>query len=147
MKRFPELKSLSSDHHRALVLAKKAKKAGAEPSSTELSSTELSVTDVWSEMERYYSNELEIHFKQEEDNIAPHLQRIGKADLLERLVAEHKELRSYFMAGADRTVGTLNSLGRLLEQHVRFEERELFNVVQDLFSQEELTLIEEGCRK
>ncbi len=139
MKRAPELRSLSNDHHRALVIAKMAKKANSEGGET--------VADIWREMEKYFSTELENHFRIEETYIASHLEALGETELVEKLYNEHQEIRSHFESGSTRTVTDLTDFGKLLEQHVRFEERELFGVAQELLSPDALASIEEVCSK
>ncbi|MDM8546967.1 hemerythrin domain-containing protein [Candidatus Venteria ishoeyi] len=139
MKRVPELSGLSSDHHRALVMAKKAKQAKLTGN--------LNISDIWHEMEAYYAAELENHFRIEETHIAPQLKLLGKTALIERLYNEHADISAYFNPTAEHTADTLKELGDLLEKHARFEERELFNIVQEIFSTEELASIEKACIK
>ncbi len=139
MKRAPELKVLSSDHHRALVIARKAKKTDLEKISQTFG--------LWREIEAYYKHELETHLHKEEKYLVPHLEAIQEVTLVNRLKNEHESLRRYFKPGASRTNESLSSFGDLLEKHVRFEERELFNIAQTLLSQETLTKIEEGCNE
>lgn len=132
MKRVLELRGLSNEHHRALVLAKKAKQAGSE---------ESEVMAIWQEIEDYYSAELERHFHLEETYIATPLKNIGETALVGRLYKEHQAIRSYFWPTAARTGVALNEFGVLLERHVRFEERELFHVAQELLDPESLVLL------
>ncbi len=135
MKRVKELKKLSRDHHRALVFAKRAKNACENGT----------VSEVWLEIENYYDSELEAHFREEELYIVPNLLKLGKHDLVNRLKKEHAEMRDHFNTTSSRTPDALVTFGRLLEQHVRFEERELFNVVQDIFEPDDLASIEKSC--
>lgn len=135
MKRVKELKKLSRDHHRALVFAKRAKKARENGT----------VPEVWLEIEKYYDSELEAHFRAEELHIVPNLLKLGKHDLVNQLKIEHAEIRDHFNTTSPRTPDALLTFGQLLEQHVRFEERELFNVVQDIFEPEDLAFIDQFC--
>lgn len=139
MKRASELRSLSNDHHRALVIAKRAKNANSESGKT--------TADIWQEIENYYSTELENHFRIEETYIASHLEALGETELVERLYKEHQEIRSYFGPESTRSATDLTDFGKLLEQHVRFEERELFGVAQELLSSDALASIEVVCNK
>ena len=139
MKRAPELRVLSSDHHRALVLARRAKKAGADET--------LSVGDIWSDIEKDFRTGLEPHFNIEELYIGAALEGLGKYELAEKLYAEHKALRKFFQSGCGRSSTDLQNFGKLLEEHVRFEERELFEVAQELLSSEMLYAIEKACSK
>ncbi len=139
MKRASELRSLSSDHHRALVIAKKAKNFR--------SGEALAISDIWEEIDECYSTELENHFCIEESKIGSSLEALGKISLVEQLNREHKDIRRFFEPGASRTTGDLKEFGKLLEQHVRFEERELFNVAQEMLSPEALAAVEDACSK
>lgn len=137
MKRTSELRNLSSDHHRALVIAKRAKKA--KPDSA--------FCETWLEIEQYYSRELENHLRAEEAHIVPGLEKLGKYDLVNQLNKEHKEIRNHFQPKSSRSFNALIRFGKLLEQHVRFEDRELFNVVQESFTQDMLASIKDACIK
>ncbi|MCP4235434.1 MAG: hemerythrin domain-containing protein, partial [Aestuariibacter sp.] len=134
MKRASELVGLSKDHHRALVIAKRAKTASGEMAA-----------DIWHEMETYYSTELEIHFAIEETYIAAHLEALGETELVEEFYDDHRKLRAYFEPGSTRTANDLSDFGQLLEQHVRFEERQLFRVAQELLGPDALAAIERAC--
>lgn len=98
MKRDARLQGLSSDHHRALVLAR-ALRSGTAPALDALRA------------------ELEPHFRIEEDVLLPALEAAGERALAERTRDDHTFLRSA-PAG--------EALAERLEAHVRFEERELF---------------------
>lgn len=134
MQRAKELRNLSSEHHRALVIAKKARNAAGGSSTT----------NTWLEIERLYADELERHFRTEEVYFIPALERLGMHELVSRLTREHKDLRSFFRSNPSRDTEALLRFGTLLAQHVRFEERELFNVVQESFTPQELASIEKG---
>jgi iron-sulfur cluster repair protein YtfE (RIC family) len=73
--------------------------------------------------------ELPQHFADEEALLGPCLQA-SAAQYLERLAAEHAELRAALAAlpkpPTAAPAAALGELGRRLEQHIRFEERELF---------------------
>lgn len=137
MKRAAELRSLSSDHHRALVIAKRARRSSLAPESV--------VAEAWREMEQYYECELEGHFCREEDHLVPHLESVGEMALVGQLSREHEAMRACFAAEASRTPEALSRFGDLLGRHVRFEERELFKVAQEVLSQEVLASIERAC--
>ena len=98
-------------------------------------------------IELYYSNELEKHFQIEESHIGIHLEALDKTGLTEQLYKEHKDLRDFFKPGASRSAANLAAFAKLLEQHVRFEERELFNVAQESLSPEALNTIKDASNK
>ncbi len=122
MKRAPELRALSEDHHHGLVLARKAKLAGTDPGAA--------IDATWAEVEAKFEAELEPHFQIEEELLAPPLAAIGEQALVGRLFVEHAALRACVAAGAPRTREALAGFGDLLEAHIRFEERELFETAQ-----------------
>ncbi|GGB96591.1 hypothetical protein GCM10011352_23390 [Marinobacterium zhoushanense] len=134
MKRSAELRALSSDHHRALVLAKQAKQATAE--------NEAALAKLWLEIERAYRSELEPHFAIEERYLSEPLMELGETALVERLHKEHRRLRSYFATDADHSLNALHAFGELLARHVRFEEREFFNIAESRLSTEILAAVE-----
>lgn len=137
MKRASELQALSKDHHRGLVLAKKAKRAVGEGSA--------SVYEVWAEIELRFKAELERHFQIEESLIAENLKSLGELQVVKRLYKEHDALRQFFVPGRGRTPADLQSFGELLEKHIRFEERELFEVAQNILNSDVLSKIEQAC--
>jgi len=138
MKRIPELRDLSEDHHHALVLARKARKAGGGEDG-------FSVDDVWAEVEAKFKAELEPHFQIEESRIGTILERLGETQLTQRLLDEHATLREFVIPGRDQTPAELGRFGELLEKHVRFEERELFEVAQDKLNHDELSEVARAC--
>ena len=136
MKRAPELRALSDEHHRGLVLARKAKKAGVEGGA--------SVRDVWDDVEFQFNTVLEPHFQIEETYIGSNLDAMGQAGMVERLYEEHKALRNFFLPGSGRSSTDLQNFGVLLEKHIRFEERELFEVAQNKLSADVLCDIQKA---
>ena len=126
MKRVAALRQLSDDHHQGLVLALKAKKAAAGKDA-------LSVDAIWADVTQRFSAELEPHFQIEEQFLAPALLDAGETQLIQRLEQEHAALRA-LLTSSDRSATSLEVFGRMLEQHIRFEERELFETAQRLLS-------------
>ena len=112
MKRDARLIGLSSEHHHALVLARRATR------------NELTLD----EAQRRFDEELAPHFPTEEQILLPALRSAGAVELADRTRAEHVEIRAA-LGRAD-----LAELGRLLTEHVRFEERELFPACEALLS-------------
>ncbi len=132
MKRDPRLRSLSSDHHRALVMARKMERAGA---ADRPDAPALQV------IEAFCRDELRPHFVQEEELLLPALERHGEGALVERTRREHARMLE-LSERVDRSEA-LRELGALLRQHVRFEEQELFEAAQAKLSDAELERIGE----
>lgn len=129
MKRSPQLRSLSSEHHGALVLALKARKAAASGD----------VSAFWPALRERFAAELEPHFQAEEQTLLPALEGVGESALVARTLAEHREMRECLAGPAD--AANLTRFAELLERHVRFEERELFEVAEQRLSDEEMARI------
>lgn len=119
MKRSPGLRTLSSEHHTGLVLARRATKAAANDQ----------VADTWREVAQRFEAELEPHFHQEEEMLLPALMLVGETAIVQRTLAEHAQLRALVYDGA-RNAETLGLFAELLQSHIRFEERELFSIAQ-----------------
>jgi len=119
MKRSSGLRSLSSEHHTALALARRAA----------LAIDTDNVANAWSDVVSYFETELETHFRQEETLLLPALAQAGETDLVQRTLAEHAQLRA-LVNGQTRDAETLRLFTGLLQAHVRFEERELFAIAQ-----------------
>ena len=139
MKRIPELRDLSEDHHHGLVLAQKAKQAAARGDGR-------AAAEMWVEVEMQFAAELAPHFLIEETLIAPHLEAAGESAMTRRLYDEHRALRECVQPDGGRTSADLGRFGELLESHIRFEERELFEVAQRRLSPEALIAVAEACR-
>lgn len=130
MKRVPALRDLSSEHHSGMVLVRRIRKAVASP--------DFQVAAVWADVVERFEHELEPHFQREEQGLLPVLRTTGEHALVERTLLEHKEMRdSVRKADPEK----LLRFAQLLSDHIRFEERELFEVAQRQLSAEQLTAL------
>lgn len=120
MKRHPHLRPLSREHHAALVLAKRI--AACAPERAAVESMCLDVT-------RYVGAELLAHLNEEETTLLDRLRDRHGAEV-RRIESEHAALRSLAARIAQIDPGALRRFGRLLADHVRFEEREFFALVE-----------------
>ena len=133
MKRHPALIPLSHDHHDALVVAQ-ALILGQSPAPRSDWPTDRR-TQV-NRVTAFFTHTLRSHFEVEEAHLFPtvlaHLP--GEADLVAQLLDEHDAIRSQVRElERDPTTALtvrLPALGRLLEAHVRREERVLFETMQ-----------------
>jgi len=139
MKRIPELRDLSEDHHYGLALARMARKAAAGAGG-------VAADDAWAEVATKFAAELEPHFRIEESIIVPALEHLGESRLTQRLVDEHAMLRGFLEPGRGRTAAELGDFAELLDRHIRFEEREVFEVAQRKLSRDELSRVAHACR-
>lgn len=137
MKRNTGLVPLSHDHHHALRLAVSLMKNG------ELSALAQRTLAFW-------DSDLNYHFSAEESILFPACRNhdVALDILFERMLREHTAIRAIISSlGADQYDETmLRQLGKLLESHVRFEERELFPLIEAVIPDSELNALEEKFR-
>jgi len=138
MNRVSELRDLSDDHHTALVLARACKRAGGIES-------EDAIASLWQHALATFAAHLEPHFEIEDRHLLPALEEIGEAGLAARIRADHAALRAF--QGLPPGRRALANFGRLLERHVRFEEREVFEKVQHRLPARRLADIAAACRR
>lgn len=125
MKRSPILQPLSREHHTALTLAKACERAA-------LSGDAAMVSQACQRAIRAFANELDAHFKIEEQSLLPLLTSPETQALVQRTLVEHQLLRGLLEGLRQNDVEALNNFGNYLSSHVRFEERELFPVIEGL---------------
>lgn len=122
MRRSPELTPLSHDHHQALFAAQQLKRAEDGPAARE------AFLSFWIEHGRQ-------HFRIEEEILLPGWVECDSGadrDLAARVLTDHLSIRTE-VRRLERGALSLDDLGRLgvaLERHVRFEERELFPLIE-----------------
>lgn len=137
MKRHPGLAELSREHHHELSLARGLQSSAEAPDEERLAFATAYV-------EQFFGPTAD-HFRREEEVVFPLYSRYaGATPLVERILREHmelnglaRELRAQVAAG-DAEPATLVALGSLLHDHVRVEERELFEEIQRVVPSAEL---------
>jgi hypothetical protein len=118
MNRAPELIPLSQEHHQALFVALQLRRA----TPATLDATLVALREFW-------AGGGAAHFEAEEAWFVPDLTDApGWKDAVARMLHEHTELRAR-IAVVDDVAGAVE-LGERLRDHVRFEERELFGMVE-----------------
>jgi hemerythrin-like domain-containing protein len=128
MRRHADLVQLSREHHAALKLARAMRRA-AESGSAE------AVAMGAQRVVKLFPDELEPHFRDEEENLFAWLERAGEHALVERTMRDHAQLRQLAATLAMQPdVDALARFADLLAEHVRFEERELFESAQACMS-------------
>jgi hemerythrin-like domain-containing protein len=125
MKRSTILQPLSREHHTALTLAKASERAAR-------SGDVVLVRLACQRVIHAFLNELEPHFQLEEVSLLPLLSSTATQPLAERTLADHQQLRGLLDALRQNDAGALDSFGKCLSAHVRFEERVLFPVLESL---------------
>lgn len=124
MKRNEALQPLSRDHHRALEIALKLRRA-----------TDADVETIRREFVAFWHDHGALHFRVEEDVLLPAFARHGDAAAPEvvRVLTDHVEIRRRaedLEAATPRTRQELGDLGEILNEHVRHEERVLFPLIE-----------------
>ncbi|MCB0535507.1 MAG: hemerythrin domain-containing protein [Lewinellaceae bacterium] len=135
IKRLVALRPLSREHHHGLLLCWKIKtglKNHVEPARIKRYAD-------W-----FFENHLTVHFEIEENQLFPIL---GTDNLLvQQAVFEHRRIEELFRS-TDNLPVILELMASELDHHIRFEERVLFNEIQNKASEAELQLLEEIHRE
>ncbi len=129
---------LSHQHQHALALCVRIER-GLRPGGPD--------PKVWQqEIATLFEDEIRYHFDAEEQVLFPAAEREASLrQLVDQLRIEHGSLRKSAQAAASgtMTVADLQVFAASLSAHVRKEERELFEGMQEAFSVEELTALGE----
>ncbi|WP_310494569.1 hemerythrin domain-containing protein [Dechloromonas sp.] len=125
MKRHAALLQLSREHHHALKLSRLARFASD-------SGHALAIAEAAEKIIESFPEVLEHHFETEEKDLLPALAAAGASALVERTLAEHAELRDLKRCMPEADSEILARFATLLHDHVRFEEREVFETAQRL---------------
>lgn len=133
MLRDKNLIPLSRQHQHALALCVRINRArlstGAE-------------LEAWqAEVQQHFEQEIQYHFAAEEADLFPVARQYPElAGLVDELIAEHTILRDYFGRATTRSLDqqALREFGEALSTHIRKEERQLFEGIQECLKPEEL---------
>ena len=137
MKRHEALIPLSHDHHHGLMMAQLIKKGA--PVYKDLPK---SIEDKVNYTKNFYKTDLAKHFESEEKVLFPVV--MGKDyeldKLIEEVVGEHKLIQKLVesLSVKINPEDKLDRIGILLENHIRKEERVLFEKIQAVMTEEEL---------
>lgn len=123
MKRHASLHGLSNDHHTALIVALRCRRAGAGQG-------DLSPAQAWQQALALREDQLNAHFAVEEELLVPALRELGEAQMGERLLNEHAALLACLSVDTPSADEVAN-FGQMLDDHIRFEERIVFEQTQD----------------
>ncbi len=136
MKRHEAIIPLSQDHHQALRLAVAIRKKAPN-----VRLARKSLEEKIKETEDTYQTELIPHFEHEEEILFPICKgRDEELDkLIDKVLAEHKMIKEAAenLRNGD-PVENLDKFGEMLNNHVRLEEREVFQKIQEVVPEEEL---------
>lgn len=129
IKRNKALQAVSREHHHGLLLCWKIRTGFSKG----ISEARIKKYTDW-----FYTTHLVPHFELEENYMFPIL---GNDDeLVKKALAQHKRLHRLF-AETNTISKSLSLIEEELEQHIRFEERILFNEIQKIATEEQLEII------
>ena len=131
LKRSKELAPLSREHHDGLLFAWKIKQGLANGTSVET----LCNYTRW-----FWSNHIKPHFKGEEKVLVKFLP--GDNALVQQMFKEHAQIRDLVISlDKEPDSNSLQLLAEVINDHIRFEERELFSYAEKTLSPEQLNEI------
>ena len=137
MKRHPDLREFSDDHHQGLVNALRLRRSAAGEGMTPEEAARAFL--------KFWQEDTSVHFRKEEEVLLPIVARyakelLGQASVIEMLV-QHARIRGLAMqldeevARDEVRAETLRGLGDQLETHIRLEEREVFPLIEEVLSE------------
>ena len=138
MLRDPSLIPLSHQHQHGLALAvliERGLKADSSPQKT---------TELCGKLADMFELELVHHFEVEEQVLFPAVRDSLASDaIVDQLIAQHREMESLAgrLAAAPESerIPLLSEFGELLSRHIRIEERQLFEEVQEKLPPQDLS--------
>jgi len=133
MLRDKNLVPLSRQHQHALALCVRIDRAAP------IADADLAAWQA--EIAQLYQSEISIHFAAEEQALFPAARKFAELiPLAQELFADHAELRGFFANAEARkmSVAELRAFGQQMSAHIRKEERQLFERMQELMTEPEL---------
>jgi len=153
MKRHPSLHALSRHHHFALIQALEMRRAAEAPA-------EKRATAILRQAEkfvRFWHKAGHVHFREEEEVLLPayarHMRLDQDAEVM-RMLADHAEIRGAVADIEQRLAAKtpieaeeMARLGKLLHDHVRLEENEIFPRIEKALGEERLNSMGRGLTR
>jgi hemerythrin-like domain-containing protein len=131
LKRSRELTPLSREHHHTLLFVWKIRQGIRY----NISSSRLSAYCKW-----FWETNMKDHFKKEEYEFLNILDKDDK--MLARMISEHQLLQEGFMQINETTsAAAFESFVQKINEHIRFEERELFDYIEKTVSKPQLEML------
>ena len=127
---------LSHQHRRALVLCVRIVRASP------VADADLAAWQA--EIAQHFQSEMRIHFAAEEGVLFPAARRFpALVPLVEELLLDHFMLRESFAKAEAHAMGAadVSAFAEHMSAHIRKEERQLFERLQELMTQEQLALL------
>ena len=133
MLRDKNLIPLSHQHQHALAMCVRLERALAK-GTADLNAWQQEIVSIW-------ESEIRYHFEAEEKILFPAADKYASLKpLVKRLLSEHTTLRDFFARAQARRLNAeaLKTFGETLSQHIRTEDRQLFEECQRLMPAEEM---------
>jgi len=131
LKRSKELAPLSREHHDGLLFAWKIKQGLAN---------ETAIETLCNYTRWFWSNHIKPHFKEEEKVLVKFLPEDNA--LVRQMFREHAQIRDLIISlDKEPDSSSLQLLAEFINNHIRFEERELFAYAEKTLTQEQLNEI------
>ena len=153
MKRHPILHPLSQHHHFALIQALEMRRAAQSPANTRAAAIERQAA----KFIRFWEKTGHVHFREEEEVLLPayarHVRLDRDAEVM-RMLADHAEIRAAVLDFQQRLESKtpieaeeITRVGKLLHDHVRLEENEIFPRIEKVLGEQELNLMGRGLTR
>lgn len=138
MKRHPALIPISHDHHHGLVLAQRLKRGYSKAPRSDWPEDPLEQRD---RVVEFYNTQLIPHFRAEEDFLFPLAEKyLEDKDIVSELKEEHRTISAFVdtLLEGQELEKHFKRLGEILEQHIRKEESDLFQAMQEKVPESQL---------
>jgi len=153
LKRHPSLHPLSQHHHFALIQALEMRRAAEAPAEKRDAAVERQAD----KFVAFWHKSGIVHFREEEEVLLPAYARYTRLDQdagIMRLLAEHAEIRAAVEDFERRRkkklpieAAAMAHLAKLLHDHVRFEENDVFPRIERVLGEENLVAMGRGLTR
>jgi hemerythrin-like domain-containing protein len=153
MKRHPSLHPLSQHHHFALIQALEMRRAAEAPEEKRAAAVQRQAE----KFVRFWHKTGHVHFREEEEVLLPAYARHGRLDRdaeVMRMLADHAEIRAAVVDFEKQLAAKtlieaeeIARVGKLLHDHVRLEENELFPRIEKALGEERLNAMGRGLTR
>ncbi len=130
IKRHESLQPLSRKHHHGLLLCWKIRQGLQK---------EIALERIKAYVDWFWDVHLKFHFEVEEKHIFSILP--NEHPMVQQALDEHLQIKDLIL-NQNNTQQNLESLEKVLNNHIRFEERVLFNKIQNIATPAQLSIIE-----
>ncbi len=140
MKRDKRLHPLSWEHQAGLAFAYELENKFEGKDAADIGEWKLKTLDFW-------EKKLDRHFRAEEEILLPAVGETGEcSEEMAVVLKEHSKLRELAdlikKSGEDeKNAATIKNFGKLLHDHIRFEERDFFEKIQKILSSEKFDTV------